>query len=159
MTVNVGSITPSATYNKGKVLIVAPVGTSSGNAVETRGNTPDGISNDRTIRRLQPHGHCLDWERPGRSVQPVAVKCAQCETGENWKYAGLKNRGRRAIARYQLCAGMGRGSDSRNQADNCQTPPQQRRTWTRSPEPGRTTGNQLSAFIRASIKHAGRDQQ
>ena len=51
MTVNVGSITPSATYNKGKVLIVAPVGTSSGNAVETRGNTPDGISNDRTIRR------------------------------------------------------------------------------------------------------------
>ena len=63
MTVNVGSITPSATYNKGKVLIVAPVGTSSGNAVETRGNTPDGISNDRTIRRLQPHGH---WTIPGQ---------------------------------------------------------------------------------------------
>jgi len=63
MTVNVGSITPSATYNKGKVLIVAPVGTSSGNAVETRGNTPDGISNDRTIRRLQPHGH---WTIQGK---------------------------------------------------------------------------------------------
>ena len=57
----------------GRVLIVAPVGKSSGNAVETQGNTPDGISNDRTIRRLQPHGHCLDWEKPGRSAQPVAA--------------------------------------------------------------------------------------
>jgi len=56
-----------------RALIVALVGTSSGNAVETRGNTPDGISNDRTIRRLQPHGHCLDWEKPGRSAQPVAA--------------------------------------------------------------------------------------
>jgi len=56
-----------------RALIVASVGKSSGNAVETQSNTPDGISNDRTIRRLQPHGHCLDWEKPGRSAQPVAA--------------------------------------------------------------------------------------
>ena len=39
MTVNVGSITPSATYNKGMALIVASVGKSSGNAVETQSNS------------------------------------------------------------------------------------------------------------------------
>jgi len=38
MTVNAGNITPSATYNKGKALIVASVGKSSGNAVETQSN-------------------------------------------------------------------------------------------------------------------------
>ena len=27
----------------------------------------------------QPHGHCLDWEKPGRSAQPVAVSSS---TGE-----------------------------------------------------------------------------
>ena len=61
------------------MLIVASVGKSTGNGVETQSNTPDGISNDRTIRRPQPHGHCLDWEKPGRSAQPVAVSSS---TGE-----------------------------------------------------------------------------
>jgi hypothetical protein len=80
----------------GRALIVAPVGKSSGNAVETQGNTPDGISNDRTIRRLQPHGQCLDWEKPGRSAQPVAVIRRHQRSGErnmamNMSYCRFEN--------------------------------------------------------------------
>ena len=28
---------------------------------------------NQTYSTKQPHGHCLDWEKPGRSAQPVAA--------------------------------------------------------------------------------------